>query len=210
MSESNIGLFDRWAGSYDDSMRLSNDFPFVGREQVLDRVVSLAEAGPATQVLDIGTGTGEVAARFIRLGCAVWGLDFSGKMLARARMKVPEATFMQGDLRRDSPPELQRHFDRIVSTYVFHEFPLTEKIDLLRRLLHDPIADGVRAAVGDIAFASVEAQEAAHWQWPGLWDEHEYYWAADETMAACASNGLRARYEQVSPCGGVFVVEKES
>jgi hypothetical protein len=38
------------------------------------------------------------------------------------------------------------------------------------------------------------------------WDEDEHYWAADETISACEQAGLRATYQQVSSCGGVFAI----
>ena len=43
--------------------------------------------------------------------------------------------------------------------------------------------------------------------WADLWDEEEYYWAADEAADACESAGLQVTYKQVSSCGGVFVME---
>ncbi len=38
-------------------------------------------------------------------------------------------------------------------------------------------------------------------------DNDEYYWIADEAIAACRRDGVRVRYEQVSPFAGVFVFE---
>jgi putative AdoMet-dependent methyltransferase len=210
MSDSRLELFNRWAENYDDSTRHSEVFPFAGRDQVLNRVVSLAEARSSMQVLDLGTGTGDLAARFAHLNCAVWGLDFSASMLAVARRKVPEASFVQADLRSHLPLELPRRFDRIVSTYVLHEFTLSEKVNLLYTLLHAHVSDGGRIVIGDVAFLSAEDREAAHRKWTDLWDEHEHYWAADETIAACTKHRLRIRYEQVSICGGVFEVRDVS
>ena len=119
--------FDAWAESYDENVGLNTGFPFDGYDQVLDTIVKRAGARPGEAVLDLGTGTGNLAGRFARLGCQVWGLDFSGEMLARARQKLPQAIFAQADLRSDWAAELpesfQRRFERIVSAYTFHHFP---------------------------------------------------------------------------------------
>ena len=125
-------------------------------------------------------------------------------MLARARAKLPGVRFVEMDLRDEWPAALDRRFDRIVSTYVFHEFDLDTKVRLLRRCASTHLQPGGRMVVGDIAFPSTSALLAAH---ADTWDEEEHYWAADETIAACARVGLRATYTQVSRCGGVFVFE---
>ena len=92
--------FDDWAESYDASV--SNEkFPFTGYQEVMTNVVAMAEARPGMSVLDLGTGTGNLADGFSRLGCELWGTDFSAPMLAQACQKLPNAHFLQHDLRTD-------------------------------------------------------------------------------------------------------------
>jgi hypothetical protein len=55
-------------------------------------------------------------------------------MLAEAQIKLPGARLLQADLLGPWPAELDPPFDRVVSAYVFHEFDLTTKIGLLRRI----------------------------------------------------------------------------
>ncbi len=201
-------LFDRWAGTYDDAVRSAAGFPFAGYDRVLNEIVLLADAGPGMRVLDLGTGTGNLAARFTALGCEVVGIDFSPGMLAAARRKVPEARFVRADLRGD-PESLRGHrFDRIVSAYVFHEFDLATKTSLLGRLACDRLTEQGVIIIGDIAFPTVKGREEAHRRWAAEWDEEEHYWAADEAVAACTKAGLHVQYVQVSSCGGVFVIHK--
>ncbi len=202
-----IRLFDDWAEHYDDSIQDDGSFPFDGYEQVLDEITRAAAAQSGMKVLDLGVGTGNLAARFWALGCDLWGLDFSARMLAQAREKLPHAVLVQADLLGDWPAELERRFDRIVAAYVLHEFDLPTKVDLLRRLAKGHLAPDGRIVVGDIAFATTAVREQAHSQWADGWDEGEYYWAADETADVCARAGLQVTYKQVSSCGGVFVIE---
>lgn len=126
-------------------------------------------------------------------------------MLEAARAKFPQIRFMQVDLLGTWPPEINRHFDLILSAYVFHEFDLSTKISILRRLTRHHLAGGGRVIIGDIAFPTVRAREEANRRWSNLWDEDEHYWAGDETMAACEKAGLDSRFYQISGCGGVFV-----
>jgi putative AdoMet-dependent methyltransferase len=71
------------------------------------------------------------------------GLDFSADMLAIARQKVPQARFAQADLLGEFPEEFQRRFDRVIATYVFHEFPLSKKISLLESLFANNLLEMV-------------------------------------------------------------------
>lgn len=200
--------FDEWASYYDHSVATSardESFPFAGYDRVLDTIVQRTAAQPALALLDLGTGTGRLAARFAALGCAVTGADFSPEMLARARENVPAARFVAVDILGDWPPELNRRYDRIVSSYVFHEFELPAKLDLLRRLRRDHLAAGGRIVIGDIMFPNAAARDAVRQRWPAEWDE-EFYWLADEALPALHAAGFTAAYEPLSVCGGVIVI----
>jgi ubiquinone/menaquinone biosynthesis C-methylase UbiE len=203
-----IHLFDNWARNYDASLASSNaDFPFDGYEQILDRVVSLAEVKPAMRILELGVGTGNLAGRFLEKGCEVCGVDFSAEMLAQTRAKLPQIQLVQADLFGDWPVELQRPYERVVSAYVFHEFPLASKIKLLQRLASRYISHARRIIIADISFPTVAVRAQASERWAENWDKDEYYWAADESMAALERTGLQAHYEQISSCGGIFILQ---
>lgn len=202
-----VQLFDDWAACYDHSVGSSGEYPFGGYKQVLDRVAELAAVESQMSVLDLGTGTGNLAQRFVTLDCQVWGTDFSAKMLDKARTKVPQARFFQADLMGQWPAALERRFERIVSAYVLHHFKLEIKLELLERLARQQLARGGRMVIADVAFPTVEIREQAHARWADVWDEDEYYWAADEIAAGMLAAGLTVQYQQVSSCGGVFTFE---
>jgi putative AdoMet-dependent methyltransferase len=198
-------LFDDWAERYDRSVRRGG-FPLEGYEQVLDQVVEAADVTAGMTVLDLGTGTGNLAARFVDLGCQVWGLDFSAAMLAKARQKVPQATLVRAGLLDEWPAELDRRFERIVSGYALHHLDLEAKVALLDGMSRQYLAPEGRIVVGDVSFPTVAAREQAHQERIERWDEDEWYWAADETKRACGQFGLELTYTQVSSCGGVYVI----
>jgi cyclopropane fatty-acyl-phospholipid synthase-like methyltransferase len=203
MNQDRIDLFDRWSETYDRGV-LDESGSHEGYERVLETVVRAAEARPGMCVLDLGIGTGNLAQRFLALGCQVWGVDFAPAMLNLARAKLPGVALVQADLRDEWPSTLDGPYERIVSTYVLHEFSLQRKLALLVRLTERYLAPQGRIVVGDIAFESAQARTDAG---ADHWDEEEHYWAADETRAACTGTELRFSYTQVSSCGGVYVFE---
>ena len=103
--------FDSWAESYDGDTITQSRFPFAGYDEVLDTIVKLAVPEPGMSVLDLGTGTGNLAARFAARGCELWCTDFSEAMLVKAREKLPGAHFVPHDLRQPWPDELDRRFE---------------------------------------------------------------------------------------------------
>jgi demethylmenaquinone methyltransferase/2-methoxy-6-polyprenyl-1,4-benzoquinol methylase len=84
-------MFDRIAGVYD----LLNSVMTAGlHHRWRERAVDLACVGPGSRVLDVATGTGDLAielARRVSPGGEVVGSDFSEAMLARARGKPKPA-----------------------------------------------------------------------------------------------------------------------
>lgn len=205
-------LFDNWARNYDNSITSENDdFPFAGYEMVLEQVVSSADVKPNMRILDLGVGTGNLAARFFNKGCNVWGLDFSAEMLAQTQEKLPQVNLVQADLLGDWTQNIQPPFDRVVSSYVFHEFNLGIKIGLLQKIRSRYLSPNGVILVADIAFPDVDIRTAASQYWADYWDEDEYYWAKDETIIACEKIRLQVAYKQVSNCGGVFTfVDKDA
>ena len=156
-------------------------------------------------VLDLGTGTGNLADRLVKAGCVVWGVDFSEAMLAEARRKLPGVTLVQADLLAEWPG-INRRFDRVVSSYAFHHFDLPTKVGLLQRIVHDYLAENGRMVIADVSFVSGRDLTEARDRFRQAWDDDEYYWAADETISKLTDAGLCCRYKQVSICGGVFTI----
>ena len=196
-------LFDAWAASYDYFIEMGKDsFPFLGYDEVLDRIVKHADPSQGMRILDVGIGTGFLAQRFMEFDCEIWGIDYSSMMLEEARKKVPDAKLLQVDVRSKWPPELRVGFDRIVSAYTLHHLRLEGKVEAVQRLTGELLAEGGRVIIADISFPTVKARERARKKLGNEWDDDEYYWAADEFEVG----GLHVEYEQVSTYGGIYVI----
>lgn len=201
------GEFDRWAADYDAEVGRGQGFPFEGYERVLQRVFERALAKPHLTVLELGCGTGNLTARFVQAGCRVWGSDFSAEMLKIARRKITGAHFFQHELGKPLPGDVPQRYARIVSTYVFHHFDQTAKIQLLTAL-RAHLEPGGWIVIGDIAFASAEARQQAKQAAGEAWDEEEY-WLVEDDLPALRAAGFQAEFEPVSFCAGVFLIHPE-
>jgi putative AdoMet-dependent methyltransferase len=194
--------FDSWADSYDQSVTESG-FPFEGYSQVLNTIVEQSEVQKDMSILDLGAGTGNLSALFYPLGCRLWCLDFSGDMLRQLKEKLPETITAQADIRGEWPREFGGCYDRIVSAYTFHHFPLAQKVELASRLIRDHLNPGGKLVIGDLAFDNTAKKEQVRRELQDQWDD-EYYWIVDEAAQAFKYAGMEFRFTRNSKYAGVF------
>ncbi len=202
-----IDGFDQWAQTYDqDVLAPADSFPFAGYAQALETVWEQAGASPGMSVLDLGVGTGNLSQLFAGAGCQVTGVDFSAEMLAKTSAKLPQLDLLQADLTLDEwPAALNRRFNRIVSNYVFHEFPLEMKLRILTRLARNNLAANGRMVIGDIIFPTAADLDRSRRDLADAWEE-EYYWATDETRELLEPAGWKLTYLPTSFCAGVYAL----
>jgi demethylmenaquinone methyltransferase / 2-methoxy-6-polyprenyl-1,4-benzoquinol methylase len=93
-SEGVRSMFDRIAPVYDAMNRVMT----AGLDQRWRRLAAEAVVRPGDRVLDACCGTGDLAVACARSGGKVTGLDFSERMLERARRKDPAIDWVRGDL----------------------------------------------------------------------------------------------------------------
>jgi demethylmenaquinone methyltransferase/2-methoxy-6-polyprenyl-1,4-benzoquinol methylase len=86
-------MFDRISPVYDAMNRTMT----MGLDQRWRRATVAAVVRPGDRVLDLCCGTGDLALAAQRAGGRVTGLDFSERMLERARRKSAEIDWVRGD-----------------------------------------------------------------------------------------------------------------
>jgi demethylmenaquinone methyltransferase / 2-methoxy-6-polyprenyl-1,4-benzoquinol methylase len=86
-------MFDRISPVYDAMNRTMT----IGLDQRWRRATVAAVVRPGDRVLDACCGTGDLAIAAARAGGRVTGVDFSERMLERARQKAPEVEWVHGD-----------------------------------------------------------------------------------------------------------------
>lgn len=88
---------------------------------------------PGSLVLDIGSGTGNLAVRLKSMGCRVVALDFCPDALARHRAKRDGSWLVLADLTRGLPFK-DNTFGAIVSNNVLYTLPAEEQTRLTKEL----------------------------------------------------------------------------
>jgi len=121
-------LFDALAVEYDD----------VRRDVGWDPLPHVDAAFPepaGKRLLDVGCGTGDVAAKLVAAGASVVGTDLSVAMCTRAAERVPNTPFLPNDLAQGLPfPDAS--FDGVVALGCLDYLPKLEAAcDELVRLL---------------------------------------------------------------------------
>ena len=87
-------MFDRIAPVYDVMNRVFT----MGLDGRWRRLAAAGAVRPGDRVLDAACGTGDLALADRKAGGEVTGLDFSERMLERARRKSSQITWVQGDV----------------------------------------------------------------------------------------------------------------
>lgn len=201
--------FDKWSKEYDNDVKecyLNKEYPFDGYFDVFDIILNQIKIN--SKVLDVGFGTGILTKKIYDLGCQVFGIDFSEKMVLISKEKMPKAKFYQQDFNDGLPYELKKErFDRIISTYALHHLDDMKKVDFIVELANILNKDG-KIIIGDISFTNHQEQEQCKNKTQNGWDSDEIYIVADKIIPLLEAKGLAVKYEQVSSCSGLLYIEK--
>jgi ubiquinone/menaquinone biosynthesis C-methylase UbiE len=165
--------FDRWARTYDETVR-SESWGFEEYDRILDRVVEVSRAGPGSRVLEIGVGTGNLSARFLAAGAVLLGVEPSVQMRRVASEKLPGLALVDGHF--EDLSRVQGEFDAAASTYALHHVPDAVKRSVLAKLV-GLLRPGGRLVIADLAFRDAVARE--------------------QTRRAFLERGLRERWAEV-------------
>ena len=143
------GQFHFDAAGYEAMIR--EDIPLYDRLQ--DELVAVSGSG-ASRVLDLGTGTGETAARLLERHPAaeLVGIDESTGMLEVARSRLPaDRVSLRVARLQDRLPD--GPFELVASALCVHHLLADEKRDLFDRI-HAVLAPGGRFVLADVVVAS--------------------------------------------------------
>ena len=199
--------FDVWAEEYDTSVKLSSEdstYPFVGYNEIVNKIYDIVISKSNATVLDIGFGTGTLTQKLYQYGCDVYGQDFSSKMIELASNKMPNANLYQGDFTKGIVKQLkQRSYDFIVATYSIHHLKEDEKVKFLHELLTLLDKDGM-ILIGDVMFETQEQLEKCREELLDKWDDDEFYCVVSDLTKEFSN----LQFECISFCSGIISLSK--
>ncbi|MBQ7491104.1 MAG: class I SAM-dependent methyltransferase [Clostridia bacterium] len=199
--------FDLWQPYYDAHVIAcdeAGEYPFAGYRALQDQIFEIVHAREGASVLDLGCGTGRMAARLSRAGHPVTGLDFSRAMLSEAAVNAPDARFVPGRLAMPLPEELAGEtYDCILAAYSIHHLTDEEKWALLRALRAHLAPEGV-IVLGDVSFPTRAGLENCREAYGDKWDDEEYYLVRDELEAALPEYDVDCI--PISFCADVYIL----
>lgn len=188
-------FFDRWSPVY-DLFAKPVGFAYA-------KAVRKAGAGPGRTVLDLCTGTGEIAIRCARRGARVTAVDLTPSMFTRAERKSRglSVDFAGMDARKLAFPDAS--FDAVVLSFALHDMPRKVRAQVLR--------EAARVSRDAVVVLDYDVPRREPWRrliLAGL-GLFETPWLTDfarqGARGAIAEAGLTIR-ETVRPLPGLFVV----
>lgn len=201
--------FDLWADGYEKSVQLSeedNEYPFAGYKDVLGTIYNIVHRKEKAKILDIGFGTGVLTKKLYDDGYEIYGIDFSQRMIAIAKEKMPLAKLFQYDFFKGLPKELENiQFDYIINTYAMHHLEDEDKIKLINKLEEYISRDG-RIIIGDVAFQTRELLEQCKAKYENYWDDEEIYFVFDELKEFFLEEDIS--FTTISYCAGIIQLRK--
>jgi ubiquinone/menaquinone biosynthesis C-methylase UbiE len=208
-----MALFDQWAPTYDQTVY--SPVPadgFENYQEVLLRVAELAGSAPGVAVLDVGTGTGNLAKVVQKKGARVTAVEPSAAMRAIAQQKLGDVPVLDGHFLSLPVPDGSQ--DAVVSTYAFHHLTDEQKREGAREMLR-VLKPGGRVVIGDVAWADEGARQAMirRFTAEGKMDlvkeiEEEYYPTIGVLTTVFAAEGCSVYVEQVNDWVWVLVARK--
>lgn len=198
---------DEEAEGYDQEVSNEQDPIRAGYQQLLHWVLQTAQITPTSRVLDLGTGTGNLAQLIPdcqHLDC----VDISAKMLDLARPKLGHLSsvrFIQADLLEAFELDLDLGgYDAVISTYGIHHLTEPEKSLLFERIW-DCLHPGGRVVFGDLMLttatqADSKAQEYGEAGHPEVAEgiREEFFWQIDTAQVQLQGLGFQVQVRPFS------------
>ena len=202
--------FDKWSGNYDESLKpLLNKFPFDGYYKVLSTVISLVCPAVNLKVLDVGIGTGLLSEELHNQGCIIHGVDFSKKMIEKAKQKIQGGDFETCDVASNHFGKFNSHkYHAVISSYFIHHLNIAQKTQFIKRTLEENLLPNGKIIIADVGFATEQEFEKAHIKHQKDWDEDEFYLCGESIVSHLGSDKIKSEYNQISSCAGILTCNK--
>lgn len=204
-----IDLFDHWAESYDQAVTgkdLEYQEVFLNYEHILNEVADLVNGN----VVEFGTGTGNLTQRLQEKGCSVVGVEPSAAMRKIASNKMPHLTLLDGDFLNF---KLIGPIDAFVSSYAFHHLEDSEKANAITKY-SALLSTGGKVVFADTVFGSEDEKQTfikeakiKHFLSLAQDLETEYYTTIPILESMFQSNGFSVRFKQLNRF--VWLIEAE-
>ena len=196
---------DNDAAGYDNDVRNEADPIRTGYRDVLRWVVQQAQIGPASRVLELGSGTGNLSALIASCGELV-SVDVSENMetIAKRKMRhLANRRFIRADILEVFTQELGK-FDSVISTYAVHHLTDQEKQQLFA-LIFDHLLPSGAAVFGDLMVQNDSEKERKIHQYLATGDRataqaisEEFFWSLDTAIADLKRLGFKIKAERFS------------
>lgn len=188
-------FFDRWSPLY-DLFAKPIGFAYA-------RAVRAAGARPGARILDLCTGTGEVAIRCSRAGADVTAVDMTASMLGRAREKAGDLPIRFALMDARSLAFEDHSFDAVILSFALHDMPRRARTEVLR--------EAARVSRGRVVVLDYDPPRRQPWRRMvlsllGLFETpYLAQFATGGARAALAAAGLEASLT-TRPLRGFFAV----
>ncbi len=176
--------FNRLASTHDEQVA-SHSGEYADYDKALDLVVQWVDPIPGELGLDIGTGTGNLAGRFMDRGISMSAVDQSKEMLRLCRRKHPALDTRLGNLL--ALPYLEGQFDLVVSSFAFHHLTYDQQLLALEEIRRVIKPHG-RICIADLMDSNDHSHENA-----------EQYTSAQTLIKWFEKNGYSTKFEQMNP-----------
>jgi cysteine synthase A len=149
-------LFDSWADAYDQTVYdQAGEYHevFDNYQGILEQTVIEIAKDPHSTVLDIGSGTGNLASIAKLADYNVIGLDPNKKMREISKEKFPKIDFVEGGFL--SIPQDNNSIDAIISSYAFHHLSDEDK-KLAALLFSTKLKPNGKVIIADTMYSTAE------------------------------------------------------
>lgn len=156
---------DRWnydtlAPSFDDMVVRSDHSlkfnTYANYLETLALIYQWIDAQNGEHGIDVGTGTGNLAGRFLESGICMSGIDQSREMLKQCRNKYPEMETKLGNML--TIPYMDAQFDFVTSSFALHHLTDEQKRIGLSEMMRILKPHG-RICIADLMFENEQARE---------------------------------------------------